>query len=130
MRGEKSPFTEPIRAETTARPARDGRFGVIPCLTAPPSRYAWAWCKEVIVTVHLPPRIERIVKEAVRSGQYRSAEDVLSEAVSVWQARQAATETTVDERQAAIERLKNFAKTHQLSLGGMTIKQLRDEACP
>ena len=82
------------------------------------------------MTVHLPPRIERIVKEAVRSGQYRSAEDVLSEAVSVWQARQAATETTVDERQAAIERLKNFAKTHQLSLGGMTIKQLRDEACP
>jgi Arc/MetJ-type ribon-helix-helix transcriptional regulator len=83
-----------------------------------------------VVTVRLPTRIERIVKEAVRSGQYRSAEEVLSEAVSVWQARQAAAEPTVDERQAAIERLKNFGKTHQLSLGGMTIKQLRDEARP
>jgi Arc/MetJ-type ribon-helix-helix transcriptional regulator len=83
------------------------------------------------MTVHLPPRIERIVKEAVHSGQYRSAEDVLSEAITVWQARQtAAAEPTEDERQAAIERLKNFGKTHQLSLGAMTIKQLRDEARP
>jgi Arc/MetJ-type ribon-helix-helix transcriptional regulator len=82
------------------------------------------------VTVHLPPRIERIVKDAVRSGRYHSAEELLSEAVSVWQARQTAAEPTGDDRQAAIERLKNFGKTHQLSLGGMTIKQLRDEARP
>jgi len=83
------------------------------------------------VTVHLPPRIERIVKDAVLSGQYRSAEDVLSEAITVWQARQtAAAEPTEDERQAAIERLRKFGKTHQLSLRGMTIKQLRDEARP
>jgi Arc/MetJ-type ribon-helix-helix transcriptional regulator len=84
----------------------------------------------LLVTVHLPPGIERIVKDAVRSGQYRSAEEVVSEAIAVWQARQTATEPTEDERQAAIERLKNFGTTHQLSLGGMTIKQLRDEARP
>jgi len=29
-----------------------------------------------------------------------------------------------------LRRLKSFGKTHQLSLGGMTIKQLRDEARP
>jgi len=40
------------------------------------------------MTVHLPPRIERIVTDAVHSGQYHSAEDVLSEAIAVWQARQ------------------------------------------
>ena len=83
------------------------------------------------MTVHLPPGIERIVNNAVRSGQYRSAEEVLTEAVTVWQERQtAAVEPSQDERQAAIERLKNFGKTHQLSLGGMTLKQLRDEARP
>jgi Arc/MetJ-type ribon-helix-helix transcriptional regulator len=83
------------------------------------------------MTVHLPPRIERIVNDAVLSGQYRSAEDVLSEAIAVWQARQTvAAEPTEDERHAAIERLRSFGKTHQLSLGGMTIKQLRDEARP
>jgi Arc/MetJ-type ribon-helix-helix transcriptional regulator len=83
------------------------------------------------MTIHLPPRIERIVNDAVLSGQYRSAEDVLSEAITVWQARQtAAAVPTEDERQAAIDRLKSFGKTHKLSLGSMTIKQLRDEARP
>jgi len=83
-----------------------------------------------VVTVHLPPRIERIVEEAVRSGEYRSAEEVVSEAVSAWQARHTVAKPTGDERQAAIERLRNFGKTHHLSLGGITIKQLRDEARP
>ena len=82
------------------------------------------------MTVRLPPQIERIVEDAVRSGHYRSAEEVVTEAISVWQARQTAAESTEAERQAAIERLKNFGKAHQLSLGGMTIKQLRDEARP
>jgi len=84
-----------------------------------------------VLTVHLPPQVERIVNDAVRSGQYRSAEDVLAEAISVWQKRQtAAAEPTEAQRQAAIERLKTFGRTHHLSLGGMTIKQLRDEARP
>ena len=83
------------------------------------------------MTVHLSSRIERIVKDALSSGQYRTAEDLLSEAITVWQARQiVAAEPTENERQAAIERLKNFGKTHHLSLGGITIKQLRDEARP
>ena len=82
------------------------------------------------MTVHLPARIERIIEDAVRSGQYHSAEEVLSEAITVWQARQAAAESTEGERQAAIDRLQSFGKTHHLSLAGMTIKQLRDEARP
>ena len=82
------------------------------------------------LTVHLPPRIERIVEEAVRSGEYNAAEEVLSEAVAVWQSRHTAAKPAGDDRQAAVERLKNFGKTHHLSLGGITIRQLRDEAHP
>ena len=101
------------------------------CLTVPAlSGTLGLGVRRSVVTVHLPPKIERIVNDAVRSGQYGSAEEVLSEAVSVWQARQTPAEATDHERQAAIERLKGFGKTHQLSLGGMTIKQLRDEARP
>ena len=40
------------------------------------------------MTVPLPPHIERIVNDAVLSGQYSSAEDVLAEAVTVWQSQQ------------------------------------------
>jgi hypothetical protein len=55
---------------------------------------------------------------------------VLSEAVSVWQARHTAAEQAGDESQGAVERLRIFGKTHHLSLGAITIKQLRDEARP
>jgi hypothetical protein len=42
-----------------------------------------------------------------------------------------AAEPEVDqERVEAIERLRNFGKTHGLSLGGMTIRELRHEARP
>ena len=87
------------------------------------------------MTVHLPPGIERIVEEAVHSGRYRSAKEVLSEAVSVWQARHTAAEPTGNDRQAAIERLKNFGKVHRLSLGGITIsssamRRARELDCP
>src|ERR1700722_14718430 len=109
------------------------------------------------MTVHLPLRIERIVNDAVHSGEYRSAEEVLSEAIAVWQAEKAGavSPTQIDAvepprearhggfqpvvhiqdieqepRQAAIERPKGFGQGHRLSLGGRTIKQLRDEARP
>jgi len=36
----------------------------------------------------------------------------------------------MEERCAAIERLRTFGKTHGLSLGGMTIRELRREARP
>ena len=61
------------------------------------------------MTVDLPPQIARIVQDAVLSGHYRTPEEVLTEAVSCWQERQ---------------------KMYGLSLGGMTIKGLRDEARP
>lgn len=83
------------------------------------------------MTIRLSPAMERIVNDAVRSGQYHSAEDVLADAIALWQSQQpAAAEPAEEERQAAIERLRSFGKTHNLSLGGMTIKQLRDEARP
>ena len=83
------------------------------------------------MTVTLPPKIERIVNDAVLSGHYSSAEDMLAEAVTVWQSQQPVTPQSAEEhRTAAIERLRNFGAAHGLSLGGMTIKQLRDEARP
>ena len=83
------------------------------------------------MTVTLPPQIERIVNDAVLSGQYSSAEDMLAEAVTVWQSQQpVAPQSAEEHRRAAIERLRNFGAVHGLSLGGMTIKQLRDEARP
>jgi hypothetical protein len=37
---------------------------------------------------------------------------------------------SAEERRAAIERLTTFGTTHGLSLGGITVRELRDEARP
>jgi Arc/MetJ-type ribon-helix-helix transcriptional regulator len=83
------------------------------------------------MTIDLPPQIGRIVRDGVLSGQYRTAEEVVIEAVSCGQERQRAEPASVEkQRQEAIERLQTFGKRHGLSFGGMTIGELRDEARP
>jgi Arc/MetJ-type ribon-helix-helix transcriptional regulator len=82
------------------------------------------------MTIHLPPQVERIVEDAVLSGRYHSAEDVVTEAVALWQTQRGGAITASEQRREAIERLKTFGRRHGLSLGGMTIRELRDEARP
>ena len=83
------------------------------------------------MTIELSPELERIVQEAVVSGQYPSAADVLAEAVAVWRTPQGnGSLAAAEQRRDAIERLRTFGKMHGLSLGGMTIRELRDEARP
>jgi len=83
------------------------------------------------MTIELSPELERIIQEAVVSGQYPCAADVLAEAMSVWQKQQEhGTLAAREQRRDAIDRLRTFGKTHGLSLGGMTIRELRDEARP
>ena len=83
------------------------------------------------MTIELSPELERIIQEAVVSGQYPCAADVLAEAMAAWQTQQEhGTLVAREQRQEAIDRLKTFGKTHGLSLGGMTIRELRDEARP
>jgi Arc/MetJ-type ribon-helix-helix transcriptional regulator len=83
------------------------------------------------MTIDLPPQIERIVHDAILTGQYHSVEDVLTEAVTVWQTRkEERTQLADEERREAIDRLTTFGKRHGLSLGGITIHELRHEARP
>lgn len=73
------------------------------------------------------PEIEKLIKERLQSGKFRDAEDVILQALKSLGPEQPCAE---DERREAIERLRTFGKTHGISLGGMTIKELRDEARP
>jgi hypothetical protein len=73
------------------------------------------------------PEVEALIKERLRSGQFTDAEDVILQAL-----RSSGTEPpqVEEQRREAIERLKTFGKTHGLSLGEMTIRDLRHEARP
>jgi hypothetical protein len=77
------------------------------------------------ITLEIRPEIEAELARQASSlgmGVDAYAASLLEEAVHLPPVPQAVAE--------GCERLKNFGKTHGLSLGGMTIRKLRDEARP
>jgi hypothetical protein len=80
------------------------------------------------VTIQITrPEVEALINQRLETGSFRDAEDVILQALK---ASETETQTNDAKRQEAIDRLMAFGKKHGLSLGGMTIRELRDEACP
>jgi hypothetical protein len=73
------------------------------------------------------PEIEALIRERLQTGEFRDAEDVILQAL---QASKHEPSAAYADRAAAIERLKTFGKRYGLSLGGITLRELRDEARP
>jgi hypothetical protein len=73
------------------------------------------------------PEVEALIKQRLQRGELKDAEDVILKALQSLEATRQGSEA---ERAAAVERLKTFGKRHGLTLGGMTIRELRDEARP
>ncbi len=73
------------------------------------------------------PEVEALINQRLQTGGFKDAEDVILHALQASEAHQPPTE---DQRREAIERLKTFGKTHGLSLDGITIRELRDQARP
>jgi hypothetical protein len=73
------------------------------------------------------PEIEALINQRLQSGGYKDAEDLILHALKSTESGPAEPDP---DRAAAIERLRTFGKRNKLSLGGMTIRQLRDEARP
>jgi Arc/MetJ-type ribon-helix-helix transcriptional regulator len=73
------------------------------------------------------PEVEALIKRCLDSGAFKDAEDVILQALRSLESEEKGTR---DERREAIQQLRNFGKTHGLSLGGITIRELRREARP
>ena len=73
------------------------------------------------------PEVEALIKRRLETGSFRDAEDVILRAL---QSSETGPKVSDEIRRAAIDRLMAFGKKHGLSLGGMTIRELRDEARP
>ena len=97
------------------------------------------------MTIELTPEHERLIEHVIHTGAYHDAQHVIRAALealaedlddgAVTKAREQEPRVPMAEiqakrREAAIERLKTFGQTHGLSLGGMTLRQLRHEARP
>jgi hypothetical protein len=72
------------------------------------------------------PEIEALITTRLQSGQFKDAEDVILQALQ----SSGIEPPPATERDEAIECLRTFGQKHGLSLGGMTIRELRHEARP
>ena len=78
------------------------------------------------------PEVETLINERLHSGAFRYAQEVILAALrssALWNATAGVVvRAEGDPRLAAIETLRTFGKTQGLSLGGITLRQLREEA--
>jgi len=73
------------------------------------------------------PEVEALINQRLQSGVFKDAEDVILQALQASSPQPPGLE---QQRREAIERLRTFGKTHGLSLNGMTIHELREQARP
>ena len=73
------------------------------------------------------PELEALIERRLETGSFGDAEDVILQA---FKSSEPGRRGTDEMRRAAIERLMIFGKKHGLTLGGMTIRELREEARP
>ena len=73
------------------------------------------------------PEVVALIRKRLETGKFEDAEDVILQAL-----RSSGPDIPEVEQQRAeaIERLRTFGKTHGLSLGGLTIRELRHEGRP
>lgn len=97
------------------------------------------------MTIELTPENQRMLEHVLHSGGYHDAQEVITAALEALaeDAEDVATikaneheprvslhEAESQQREAAIEQLKSFGKTHRPSLGGVTLQQIREESRP
>jgi ribosomal protein S7 len=80
------------------------------------------------VTIQITrPEVEALINQRLKTGPFKDAEEVILQALK---SSEAETPENDEKRLEAIDRLMTFGKTHGLSLGGITIRELREEARP
>jgi hypothetical protein len=78
------------------------------------------------MTITLSPEHEQLISEAIRAGLIHTPNEAIDEALETLRQRLQARSTRPTPAEAA-ERLATFGKRHQLSLGGLSIKDLINE---
>ena len=76
------------------------------------------------MAVTLNPEQERIVNEELRSGQYRSAEEVIWRALAALREKARGRATEPAERRRAVKDMLDFAERNRTSLQDISIKEL------
>jgi len=81
------------------------------------------------MTIHLTPEQEKIVKEELESGHFRTAEELISQALSALRATVPSSGGGVDHgsRREAVREMMEFVERNRTSLRGISVKELIHE---
>jgi len=82
-----------------------------------------------VMNINLTPEQEKIIQEELKSGHFRSIEEVISEALQVLREKDlvsGATNSNGSEREAVRE-MQEFVEKNRVRLEGVSIKQLIHE---
>jgi len=78
------------------------------------------------MTINLTPEQEKIVKEELESSHFRTAEEVISQALRALRATVPASDGGVDNgsRREAVREMMKFVDKNRTSLQGISVKEL------
>ncbi len=81
------------------------------------------------MTIHLTPEQEQIVKEELESGHFRTAEELISQALYALRATAPSSGGGVDNgsRREAVRQMMEFVEKNRTSLRGISVKELIHE---
>jgi putative addiction module CopG family antidote len=81
------------------------------------------------MTIHLPPELERIINEELKSGRFRTAQEVVAQALNALREKARSSSATADEdkRREAVSEMLAFVEKNRTSLDGVSVKQLIHE---
>ena len=82
------------------------------------------------MAIILRPEQEQVLREAINSGLVHTPDEALDQALDMLRNRLPKQSAEAESTAAVARRLARFGKSHGLSLGGATIKDLLHESRP
>jgi len=79
------------------------------------------------MTINLGPETEELVEKEIRSGHFRSVDEIILEGVRAWREKHQPKQAEPEQRRQAVELALAFAKEKAIPLGGVSIKELIHE---
>src|SRR6267378_7824314 len=79
--------------------------------------------------IHLPPELEKIVNEELKIGHFRTAEEVIAEALQALREKEKSSPTRSENgtQREAVREMLDFAEKNRVRLGDISVKELIHE---
>jgi Arc/MetJ-type ribon-helix-helix transcriptional regulator len=90
---------------------------------------AWESKESKAMTINLTPEQEKIVKEELKSGHFRTAEELISQALNAFLATVPPSNASADNGRSreAVREMMNFVEKNRTSLQGVSVRELIHE---